>query len=172
LAASRKRSSPCFGPGSSEARCERCSRAAQSLVIAYRDRLRLRPTPDTVQGRTWQRTVLSEGFGLRLTQRWHHPPRAFRLRCRLGLAPPDNGDSVLIPSGVRSRTGCVACRSEWTGGFAPQIHHSLTTERDFATSRCGNTLKWRPRTWKAERSICLHLVHSVPRSKNLKADFC
>ena len=91
--ASKKRSSPCFGPGSSEARCERCSRAARSLMIACRDGLRLRPKPDTVQHHMWQRTVLNGGFGQRSARRIHHPPRATRLRCRLGLAPSDNGDT-------------------------------------------------------------------------------
>jgi hypothetical protein len=46
IEASRKRSFPCFGPGSNEARCERCSRAVLSLVTACPDGSRLRPTPD------------------------------------------------------------------------------------------------------------------------------
>ena len=36
---------------------------------------------------------------------------------------------------------------------------------------CGQTLKWRPRTWEAERLRCLHPTRSTRRSEYLKADF-
>jgi len=120
----------------------------------------------------WWRTVSSRGFGPRSTRRWHQPPRAIRLRCRLGFPRPTTETRHARLRVCVSGTGCVACRPEWTGGFAPQIHRSFSTERDFATSRCGNTLKWHPRTRKAGRLMCSHLERSVPRLENLKAELC
>jgi hypothetical protein len=56
------------------------------------------------------------------------------------------------------------------GDFAPQSHHRAAWARDSSTSCCSETLKWRPRAGKAERSRCLHHERSTRRSEDLKAD--
>jgi hypothetical protein len=122
---------------------------ASSLVTSHRVEPKLRPTFDA---------PLASESSIRLRGRPGLPVRTRR------LGPHSFGRAL------RERKRSRSVRA--LGGFAPQKHPRLLAIRESSTSRCGNTLKWHPRTGEVVRSFCLHLERSVRRSKNLKADFC
>jgi hypothetical protein len=77
-----------------------------------------------------------------------------------------------VAANTQSPTESAATRKQPLGGFAPQIRRNARCgPRNSSTSRCSHTLKWRPRTWEAERKRCLHRGRSERRSEILKADF-
>jgi hypothetical protein len=56
---------------------------------------------------------------------------AYRLRCRLGLAPSDAEDAESVPLGACPATGGVVERVEPIGSFAPQIRRDALIVQGF-----------------------------------------
>jgi hypothetical protein len=111
---------------------------APSFVASCRDKRRLRSTGVTAQTRL-------RAFGFAVVR----------------ACPSGDGDSIRTPSGARGETEDVALAESGTGDFAPQFLRSLEVIWNSSASCCGQTLKWRPRVWEAERSRCLHRKRST-----------
>jgi hypothetical protein len=150
ISAPKMRPFPSFGSGPGEARCDNAG-----VYTVTRDRV---PSKTAASAKVRHSANIS---------RFEHSGFAADWAC-----PLVNEDSALSPSGDRTETGNAATLKQLFGGFAPQIRRFARSGLwDSSTSRCGQTLKWRPRTWEAERKRCLHPVRSDRRSENLKADF-
>ena len=103
------------------------------FVAAGRDGQRLRPTTATTQTARFESPASTPtGFAQPTTKTQHSRPRA---------EAPKNGSAAL-----------ATC--DWVALPRKYAQHA-TRIRDSSASRCGHTLKWRPRIWEAERSRCL-----------------
>jgi hypothetical protein len=113
--------------------------SAPPLVAAWSDECRFRPTPATARSEPFERPASL-------------PPRLVR-----------NGDegSARTPSGERIGTGSVALASSGMVTLPRNFAARPSRTWDSSASRCGHTLKWRPRAWEAERWRCLHRRRST-----------